>query len=296
MPFYLLLPLLAAIIYAIASLLLKKALAEGAHAGWCWHINNLAGTLCFLPMMLFQKTPVQWSQWYHPGMTGLMFFIGGWFTFAAMRRGHVSLVTPLLGSKVIFAAIGLMLFIGSGMNWMLWTAAALTTTGIFLMGITDLETPSGRKLAGPVTLSLISAALYAFSDVFIQKWGPLFGRQAFLVVQSVTCGGLSLVASIFSRKLPKLEMNNAMRWALAGSVLLGIQSLLMGSALGFYNDIVGVNVVYATRGLWSLLVVGMLGPLIGNHERRQSGRGYSLRVVAALLLLSAVVFTVLAKH
>jgi len=53
--------------------------------------------------------------------------------------------------------------------------------------------------------------------------------------------------------------------------------------------------VYATRGLWSLFIVAWLGPLIGNHERHQSGKGYALRLVGALLLLTAVVFAILGR-
>lgn len=296
MPNYLFLPLIAAVIYAVASMLLKKGLDLGAHPGWAFHINNIAGMLCFLPMMLFQKTPVDWAHWYHPALTGVMFFVGSWFTFAAMRQGHVSLVTPLLGSKVIFAAIGIVLFIGSGMNAMLWTAAGLTTAGIFLMGVTDMQTPPGKRLAGPVTMALISAMLFAFSDALIQKWAGSFGRQAFLVTQSTVCGSLSLVASLFSPSLPKLNWNSAAKWAALGSLSIGIQSLFMGSALGLFDDVLRVNIVYATRGMWSLMVVAWLGPLLAVHERKQSGKGYGLRVMAALLLLTAVVFAVVGKR
>lgn len=294
-PYYLVLPLIAAVIYAAASMLLKKGLDQGAHPGWCFHINNIAGMLCFLPMALFQKTPVDWAHWYHPALTGVMFYAGCWFTFAAMRQGHVSLVTPILGSKVIFAAIGIVLFIGSGMNTMLWIAAALTTLGIFLMGVTDMQTPPGKRLAGPVSMALISAMLFAFSDVLIQKWAGSFGRQAFLVMQSVVCGSLSVASTLFSPSLPRLQWNTALRWAALGSLFIGIQSLFMGSALGFFDDALRVNIVYATRGMWSLMIVGWLGPMLAVHERRQSGRGYILRIVAALLLLTAVVFAILGK-
>jgi uncharacterized membrane protein len=295
MPFYLILPLIAAVIYAVASMLLKKGLDQGAHPGWCFHINNIAGMICFLPMALFQKTPVDWSHWYHPALTGVMFFMGCWFTFAAMRRGHVSLVTPILGSKVIFAAVGIVLFIGSGMNTMLWIASALTTLGIFLMGVTDMQTPAGKRLAGPVSMALISAMLFAFSDVLIQKWAPSFGRQAFLVTQSTVCGCFSLVVSALNPALPKLTWNKALRWAALGSLFIGIQSLFMGSALGFFDDALRVNIVYATRGMWSLMVVAWLGPMLAVHERKQSGKGYGLRVIAALLLLTAVVFAILGR-
>ncbi|MFZ4592868.1 MAG: EamA family transporter [Verrucomicrobiaceae bacterium] len=295
MPVYLILPLIAAVGYAIASMFLKKALAEGAHPGWCFHINNFSGMVCFLPMILFQKTPVHWEQWHHPALNGALFFAGCWFTFAAMQRGHVSLVTPLMGSKVIFAAIGLVVLIGGGMSGLLWAAALLTTLGILLMGLTDMHSAPGKRLAGPVSMALISSALFASTDVLIMKWGPDFGRQAFLTMQMLTSGLLSLAVCTFSRSLPKLVWTPALRWAVLGSSLVGVQSLFMGSALGFFDDPVGVNVVYATRGLWSLFIVAWLGPLIGNHERHQSGNGYALRVVGALLLLTAVVFAILGR-
>jgi len=80
-----------------------------------------------------------------------------------------------------------------------------------------------------------------------------------------------------------------------GSLFIGIQSLFMGSALGFFDDALRVNIVYATRGMWSLMVVAWLGPMLAVHERKQSGKGYGLRVIAALLLLTAVVFAILGR-
>ena len=69
----------------------------------------------------------------------------------------------------------------------------------------------------------------------------------------------------------------------------------MGLALAFHSDAIGVNVVYATRGLWSLMVVALLGPLIGNRERHESGRVYGVRVFAAVLLLAGVVIAVIGR-
>jgi drug/metabolite transporter (DMT)-like permease len=99
LPWYLLLPLVAAVGYAIASMLLKKALVEGAHPMACFHVNNWTSVLVFLPLALFETQPVAWDLWYVPAGLGVLFFIGGWFTFVAMERGDVSLVTPVLGSS-----------------------------------------------------------------------------------------------------------------------------------------------------------------------------------------------------
>ena len=292
LPVYLLLPLAAAFIYAIASMLLKKALVVGAHPMACFHVNNWAGTLVFVPLAFLETQPVPWSLWLAPVGVGLMFFTGSWFTFIAMQRGDVSLVTPVLGSKVVFVAFATSLLIAGGMSPLMWIAALLTTGGIFLMSATDFKTPRGARLAGPVTMALISASFFALADVVMQKFAPQFGGRMFLAVMSGTNGLLSAAVMLIGFNRPPIPWNRATAWSLGGSALVAAQSLLMGFALAFHSDAIGVNVVYATRGLWSLMVVALLGPLIGNRERHESGRAYGVRILAALLLLGGVVVAV----
>lgn len=294
-PWYLLLPLAAAVIYSVASLFLKKSLMEGAHPMACFHINNWACGLAFVPLGFLENQIVPWSLWFVPVGVGVMFFCGGWFTFIAMQRGDVSLVTPVLGSKVVFVALATTMLIANGMSPLMWIAAVLTTAGIFLMSATDLKTPAGARLAGPVTMALISAAFFAVSDVILQKWAPQFGGKAFLAVMSGTTGGLSVLAMAVGLKRPPMPWNRATAWSVGGSALVAAQSVLMGLSLAFFDDAIGVNVVYATRGMWSLMIVALLGPLIGNRERHESGRAYGVRIVAGCLLLAGVVCAVLAK-
>ncbi len=295
LPWYLLFPLVAAIGYAIASLLLKKALVEGAHPMACFHINNWTSTLAFFPLVFFETQPVSWDLWYVPVGLGVLFFTGGWFTFVAMQRGDVSLVTPVLGSKVVFVALGASLFIAGSMKPLMWVAAVITTGGIFLMSATDFKTPKGARLAGPVVMALISAALYAFADVFLQKWAPTFGPKTFLALMSGTTGVLSLLSMTLLPKRPSIPWNRATQWSLGGSTLIAAQSMTLGLSLAYFNDAVGVNVVYATRGMWSLAVVAVLGPLLGNRERHESGKAYGIRIVAALLMMTGVICAVISR-
>lgn len=295
LPWYLLFPLVAAIGYAVASLLLKKALVEGAHPMACFHINNWTSTLAFFPLVFFETQPVAWGLWYVPVGLGVLFFTGGWFTFIAMQRGDVSLVTPVLGSKVVFVALGASLFIAGSMKPLMWVAAIITTGGIFLMSATDFKTPKGARLAGPVMMALVSAALYAFADVFLQKWAPTFGPKTFLALLSATTGMLSLLSMTLLPKRPPIPWNRATQWSLGGSALIAAQSMTLGLSLAYFNDAVGVNVVYATRGMWSLAVVALLGPLLGNRERHESGKAYGIRIVAALLMMAGVICAVIAR-
>jgi len=295
LPWYLLLPLVAAIGYAIASLLLKKALVEGAHPMACFHINNWTSVFVFLPLALFETQPVAWELWYIPAGLGVLFFTGGWFTFIAMQRGDVSLVTPVLGSKVVFVALSASLIIAGSMKPLMWIAAIITTGGIFMMSATDFKTPKGARLAGPVMMALVSAAFFALADVMLQRWAPTFGPKMFLAIMSGTTGVLSVFAMTLLPKRPPIPWNRATQWSLGGSTLIAVQSMLMGLSLAFFNDAIGVNVVYATRGMWSLAVVALLGPLLGNRERHESGKAYGIRIVAALLLMAGVICAVISR-
>lgn len=294
-PWYLLLPLVAAVGYAIASLLLKKALTEGAHPMACFHINNWTSSLAFLPLALFETQQVTWHQWFVPVGLGALFFTGSWFTFIAMQRGDVSLVTPVLGSKVVFVALSASLLIAGSMKPLMWVAAIITTAGIFLMSATDFKTPKGARLAGPVVMALISAAFFALADVFLQMWAPAFGPKTFLALLAGTTGVLSLLAMTLLPKAPPIPWNRATQWSIGGSVMIAVQSIILALALALHNDAIGVNVVYATRGIWSLVVVALLGPLLGNRERHESGRAYGVRIIAGTLLMAGVICAVIAR-
>lgn len=293
-PWYLLLPLVSAVGYAIASLLLKKALTEGARPMACFHVNNWACSLSFLTLSFFEKKAVAWELVLYPICVGAIFFIGGWFTFVAMQRGDVSLVTPVLGSKVVFVALGASLLIAGSMKPLMWVAAIITTVGIFMMSATDFKTPKGARLAGPVMMALVSAAFYALADVVLQRWAPEFGPMTFLSIMAGTTGVLSLGAMLLPGA-PPIPWNRATQWSIGGSAIIGGQSMLIGISIAFFNDAVGVNVVYATRGMWSLVVVALLGPLLGNRERHESGRAYGVRIFAAVLLMAGVVCAVIAR-
>jgi hypothetical protein len=79
---------------------------------------------------------------------------------------------------------------------------------------------------------------------------------------------------------------------LLGSVLIGVQALLLTRTLGLYPDTTRINVVYNSRGLWSVAAVWLVGHWWGNTERH-AGRAVLLwRLAGAALLLGAIVVAV----
>jgi hypothetical protein len=73
-----------------------------------------------------------------------------------------------------------------------------------------------------------------------------------------------------------------------GVGLLALQSLILISAIGYFSDAAGLNVVYSSRGVWSVLVVWLVGHWFSVHERIHSGGLLARRLVAASLIAGAV--------
>ena len=60
---YLLMPLMAALAFALGSMLFKRAFLEGAGLAHAVVVNNAILGLIFLPVMLLDAHPVDWRHW-----------------------------------------------------------------------------------------------------------------------------------------------------------------------------------------------------------------------------------------
>lgn len=293
MPWYLLLPLVAAIVYSLGSILIKRALVEGVTMDQSFHITNITVGLIFAPLLLFETKELDWSLWWQPVVMGLSFFLGTWLTFLGIRRGDISLVTPILGTKVVFVAIGMVVLTGAMPSPALWLAAFLTAAGIFVMGFADLRRSRQGHLVFTVAVTLGSAAIFGICDVLVSWWSADFGAPSFLALGSIGVAVLS-VAMWGLQGMPKMRVRGKGKtWAVMGAVLVGLQAIAIGIALSFFPDATGINVVYASRGLWVIVLVVALGAFLGNNEYRDSGRAFFWRATGAVVVTVAVVIAVL---
>ena len=180
---HLLLPLLAAIFFALGSMVFKRAYEEGAGVVHAVVVNNILLAVVFLPLFAFERGPVRWSQWFLPLLTGAAFAAGHLLNVLSLKVGDVSVATPLLGAKVIFVAILARLIFGWPLSTMQWFAAALTTAGVFLMGVTDLKTDRRAGTHDAAGARLCSG--FSLTDVMIQSWATDFGVFNFLPLQFI---------------------------------------------------------------------------------------------------------------
>src|SRR3954466_10098233 len=113
-------PLISAGLYSFAALALKRATANGAGPWRISFVTNWIQALFFAPLWLLGGQPFEWLHLGHAMIVGVVFFIGQVLTFLALSRGDVSVTTPVLGTKVVFVAIFVVVLLNERVPTALW--------------------------------------------------------------------------------------------------------------------------------------------------------------------------------
>jgi len=282
-----LLPLLSGFLYAIAALMLKRATERGIGPWRVSFVTSWIQALIFAPYWLAGAQAFSWLHLQHAVIAGATFFFGQIFTFLALSHGDVSVATPILGTKVLFVAVFATLFAAEPLTSGLWIAAVLTTVATALLG--GLGKGSRASLLLSLIFGFTAAAAFALTDVLAQKWAPLWGFHHFAPVMFLTVAMLSFVLMPFFRgNLRDLPW----RWVGPGAMLLGLQASGVAYAIMVFGSATTTNIVYNSRGMWSVLLVWTVGHWFDNSERGL-GRGVMIRRLAAsTLLLAAIIIVV----
>jgi drug/metabolite transporter (DMT)-like permease len=221
-------------------------------------------------------------------LSGTLFFLGQIGTFRSLQSGDVSIATPALAAKVVFVALLSLSVPGSRPDPDLWLAVILTMAGMFL-----LHRGPARAASRPLTTlawALFAAFCFAATDIVVQVRAPVAGFTLFMPVMfgSVACLSLPLIWPHVIRGGRRPTADGAKSWLAAGVVLLGLQAVAMGTAIGLFGDATGANVVYGSRGLWSLLLLALLARQLGIKDAIFDRRTLALRIVGSVLIVVAV--------
>jgi len=289
----LLLPLFSAVVYSVAALFIKLAMSRGANSWSITFFSNLAMGAVFLPMLFFARD--SWAP-EHLGWAlgaGALFFAGQIATFRALAGGDVSMATPALASKVVFVALLSLTVPGSRPDPDLWLAVGLTMAGMVLLNSGPRTQHASRPL---ITLgwALLAATAFAAADILVQVGAP---RAGFTLFMPVMFGVVALISvPTLLPHLPRGEAAQAKpgawRWGAAGIALLAFQATGFASSIGVYGDAAGANVVYGSRGLWSVLLVAIVARHLGVAEGTRDVRTLFLRLAGSILILAAVIAVV----
>jgi drug/metabolite transporter (DMT)-like permease len=281
-----LLCLLAAFMYATGALVVKRAAEFGVGVWRTAFVANVICALVFQPLLVFGGNLLA-GFWWQPLITGACFVTGQWLTFIALERGDVSVATPVLGLKIIFVALLVTFIVGEALRWQLWVAALLATGGIGLLNWGGGGRPH-HDVGRTIVAAGLAAAVYAVFDVLVQTWAPRWGLGRFLPL-TMGCAGLLSFAFIPRFRAPLGAIPRAgWPWLIGGSLLLGLQSVIFVSTLASWGRAAANNVVYSSRGLWTIVLVWLVGHWVDSREQAHGSRILAWRLMGATLMLSAI--------
>ena len=123
---------------------------------------------------------------------------------------------------------------------------------------------------------------------------PVFGFQRFVVLQQVvTFIFTAALIPFFSAPLRKMP-GKCWTWLLIGSFLMVVQFYILNWTISEYGDPTAINIFYSSRGIWTILLVWTIGPMLGNRENDHGWAIFAWRTIGASLLLCAVFLVIFA--
>lgn len=285
-----LLPLISALLYVIGALLVKRAAELGVGVWRSAFVSHALSLVVYLPLLLLGGQVPDWALLWQPALTALVWWSGQVLLFLSLERGDVSVATPVLGVKIILVAVFATLLLGETVATKLWIAAALSSVAIALLNRT--EGVRHHHVARTILYALLSAVSYALFDVLVRKWAAAWGVGRFLPITAAFLALYSL--TIIPRfKAPLRELSwPTWRWLLAGTLLIAVQSLIFVFCLAQYGQVTAANIIYSSRGLWSVVLVWLVGHWFRNQEQQLGMRILRWRLAGAVLMTAAIVLVV----
>lgn len=277
----------SAALFAVAALLVKRASELGADVWRTAFVANMMTVVVFQPLWLLGG---EWQPdlWWQPVITALCFSGGQFLTFLAFENGDVSVAAPVMGIKILLVTLLATWWAGEALRWQLWVAALLASVGVAVLNASGAAGRPRFRVGRTVLIASAAAAAYAVFDVLTQLWSPRWGLGRFLPL-TVTGGGLLAFFYVprFRGSLAEIP-GPTWRWLLAGTAAMGVQSVGVTGVIAHWGGAAPVNVVYGSRGLWSVLAVWVAGAWVGSREHSAGPTVLRARLAGAILMLGAI--------
>jgi drug/metabolite transporter (DMT)-like permease len=288
MPAYLLLPLIASWFYVLGVLLVKRSGDYGVGVYRTTFVANIITGIVFLPLLLMGGSFPGWEHVWQPAVTALLFVGGQVLTFQALNKGDVSIATPVLGVKIILVALFTTLLTAESVPLKLWISSVMSVAAIGLLNQGG-QKKEHHHVTGTIVAAGAAALLFALFDVFVQKYSPRWGAGRFLPLMMAMVAAFSLAfIPLFHAPLRAIP-RPAWKWLVGGGFFMSAQAVLFISTLAIYGKATASNIIYSSRGLWSVVAVWLIGHWFKNQEQQLGASVLKWRLAGAVLMLAAIV-------
>ena len=159
--------------------------------------------------------------------------------------------------------------------------------------VVSVKSQGLTSLALTILCAALAALCFAVADVLVQRFAPAWGTGRYLPLMfglvAVFSFGLIPVFSAPLRAIPSA----AWRWLAPGAILLALQAVSMTYTLATHGRATAANILYSTRGLWSVLAIGLLGAWLGTAGEQKLPRAvFRRRLLGSALMLAAIALVV----
>ncbi len=295
MPIHLLFPLFSSVVFVLGMMFVKQAIDRGASPWTATFLANVWLAGFWGAAAAIRGEVVSTEAWSSAGIIGVLFILGQIFTYLAYQSGDVSVATPVFGVKVLMVSALLSLLAGTSVSGTVWLAGAMATGGVILIQASDRRSgtaASGSQQALTIALALTAALSLSLFDVAVQSWTGDWNSYAFLPVMFAAAGLLSVVF------LPKVDgvrrrrELKALPWMIVGTLLMALQATSMCFSMAEFNDAPRINIVYALRGLWGVILAWMLARVLNTTEASVPRSVVLRRLAGAVLLTFSVLLAI----
>ena len=289
----LLLPVAAAAAYCLSVLFVKASTADDKLSPTSiLAMTNFLMFLAFLPTLVCNWQSVNPRLLWQPLLTGVLFAIGNWATFLCSHKGEVSLMTPIMGIKILLGILFLHIIVGGETPKSLIFAGLLCCAAVFIMGYSKSDTtPRGKRL-WTYALAAIACISYAMCDVLFQKFSGNFDGMIILSINNIV---LAILSVPYIKTLCRDFRNTDKKTLLLGAfsaILMTAEAVLMVIAIIGEVGAGLCNILYNTRGIMSVLLILAAGHI--NPSLRELNKASTLRRLTGSAMIMLAVYSVLA--
>lgn len=288
-PAHLFIPLACALLYVLGALAIKRAGELGVGVWRTAFVANWTMGVLFVPWwFLNDGTPRELAAYGQPALVGFLFFSGQLLVILALSRGDVTVTTPVMGFKVVLVALFSSLLGAGAVPWQWWAGAGCSAVAVLLLHAGERR--GGRRKVGlTVLLASSSAAAYGLNDVLLQKWVPAWGTGSFLPPMFVCVALYSLAFVPFFHGSLRSMSGPAWRWVGLGAALMAVTNAGIVLTLGIWGQATAVNIVFSTRGLFSIVLVWLIGHWFLSAEQHLERGVLRARLAGAAFMVGAIV-------
>ena len=129
----------------------------------------------------------------------------------------------------------------------------------------------------------------------MQKWSFAWGAGRIVPLAMACAGVYSIPLIVLSRRagLPTAPASASGRaytpYLTAGAISFAGQGLMFITSITLFRQATVANVLYSSRGLWSVVAVWGIGHWFSNREQHLGARVLVWRLVGAILMMAAIV-------